>query len=156
MVELDDVLSGVSMTSSDSSKSYGHFYLRECTVDLDKIPYELQVEDERYFSDYSDYSKTGEDFEALVNKITPVYKDVEDFSGVSRENKNFSPRGANVIKCNSSSDLNDTYFNELFFMYPVFFWKNNQVESYVSLSENKDDKKEIILTEGYDKLSSEM
>ena len=35
IVKLDDVHSGVSMTSSDSSKSYGNFYLRECTVKLD-------------------------------------------------------------------------------------------------------------------------
>ena len=42
-------------------------------------------------------------------------------------------------------------------MYPVFFLEKGQwVESYVSLSENKDDKTEIILTEGYDKLSSDI
>ena len=42
-------------------------------------------------------------------------------------------------------------------MYPLFFLKNNHcIESYVSLSENEDDKKETILTEGYDKLSFEI
>ena len=115
------------------------------------------MEDEGYFSDYSDYSKTGKDFETLVNKITSVYEDLDNFSGVSHAYKVFSPRRANVIKWESSSDSNDTYFKELFSMYPVFFLKNNQlIEIYVSLSENKDDKKETILTEGYDKLSSEM
>ena len=34
--------------------------------------------------------------------------------------------------------------------------KKQWIESYVSLSENEDDEKEIILTEGYDKLSSEI
>ena len=41
-------------------------------------------------------------------------------------------------------------------MYPVFFCKKNWIESYVSLSENKDDKEEIILTEGNNKLSFEI
>ena len=59
---------------------------------MEKIPYELQVEDEGYFSDYLDYSKTGEDFEAPVNKITPVYEDLEDLSGVSHAYEIFSPR----------------------------------------------------------------
>ena len=70
IVKLDDVLSGISMISSNSSKSYGHFYLRKCTVDLDKVLYKLQVEDKG--------SVTGKDFEAPVNKITTVYDNLED------------------------------------------------------------------------------
>ena len=72
IVELDDVQSVVSNTSSDSSKSHGIFYLRESTVDPDKVPYKLHVEDVGYFSDYSDYSKTNEDFETPVSKNSLV------------------------------------------------------------------------------------
>ena len=49
IVKLDDVQSSISMTSSDSSKSYGIFYLRNCNANLDKILYELHMEDEEYF-----------------------------------------------------------------------------------------------------------
>ena len=42
-------------------------------------------------------------------------------------------------------------------MNPVFFLQNDQlVESYMRLSKEKNDKPEIILTKGYDKLSPEI
>ena len=47
------------MTSSDSSKFYRNFYLREATVDPDKVPYKLHVEDDGYILDYLDYSRTS-------------------------------------------------------------------------------------------------
>ena len=92
----------------------------ESTVDLDKFPYELHVEDVGYFSDCSDYSKTGEDLEAPVRKISLVYKDLDDFSGVSCPYKIFSPRRTNVIECELCSNLNYTYFKDSFSMYPFF------------------------------------
>ena len=76
IVKSDDVQSGVSMTSSDSSKSYRFFYLRESTVILDKFLYKLHVEDEGYFSNYSDYSKTSKDLRhqsAKLHQPIPIW-----------------------------------------------------------------------------------
>ena len=44
------------------------------------------MRDEGYFSDFLDYSKTGEDFEALLDKITLVYKNLDEFLGISHTN----------------------------------------------------------------------
>ena len=49
IVELEDVQSGVSMTSSKSTRSYGIYYLCESTVDLHKVLYKLHMEDDGYF-----------------------------------------------------------------------------------------------------------
>ena len=67
------------MTSSNSSKSYGIFYLRKSTVDPDKIPYKLHMKDGGYFSDYLNYSETSEDCETPVSKNTPIYANLDDY-----------------------------------------------------------------------------
>ena len=85
-------MSGVSMTRSDSSKSYRIFYLRESTIDPDSVPYEFHMEDNRYFSDCLAYSETSKDFEALVNQNTLVYKDLEDCSSISHAFKITFPK----------------------------------------------------------------
>ena len=131
--------------------------MRKSTVNPGKTLYKLHVIDEGYFSDYSDYSKTRKYFEKPVSKNTLVYAHLDYFSGVSRVFKIKSSRHANVIEKKSSSKLDDTYFKDLFSMYPVFFLKNDKwVESYMSLSKDKKNKPEIILTKGYKKLSPEI
>ena len=62
IVKLDEIQSNISMTIMDSSKSYGRLYLRECTVNLEKILYELHVEDEGYFSSFLGFFQNWQGF----------------------------------------------------------------------------------------------
>ena len=107
--------------------------------------------------DYLDYSEISKDFKAPVIKNKLVYANLDDFSGVSHAFKTTSSRHTNIIKCDSSSKSDDTYFKDLFSMYPVFFLKNDKwVESYKRLSKDKNEESEIILIKGYNKLNPEI